>query len=185
MQNLSQSSVYYVYRCPILPASFVENTVPSSWNYFCIFFVEKEFMTCIDFFLNSLVSYCVASIPFCLFLIEVQLIYDVVLISAIQKNDSYIHTDTHTHIHTHTHIYIYTASQVALVLKNLPVNAGDIRDAGSIPQSGRSPGGGPGNPLQYSFLEYPMDRGAWWAAVHRDAKSPTRLRLVCIYMHTL
>ena len=87
--------------------------------------------------------------------------------------------------YTHTHTYIYIASQVALVVKNLLVNAGDIRDAGSIPKSGRSPGGGPGNPLQYSFLEYPMDRGAWWAAVHRDAKSPTRLKWVCIYMHTL
>ena len=57
------------------------------------------------------------------------------------------------------------ASQVALVAKNLLANAGDIRDAGSIP--GRSPGGGHGNPLQYSCLENPMDRGAWRATVHR------------------
>ena len=53
------------------------------------------------------------------------------------------------------------ASQVALVLKNLPANAGDRRDLDSIPESGRSPGGGHGNPLQYSCLENPMDRGAW------------------------
>ena len=46
------------------------------------------------------------------------------------------------------------------MVKNLPVNAGDIRDVGSIPGSGRSPGGGHGNPLQYSCLENPMDRGA-------------------------
>ena len=52
------------------------------------------------------------------------------------------------------------ASQVALGVKNLPPNAGDIRDAGSIPELGRSPGGGRGNPLQYSCLENPMDRGA-------------------------
>ena len=51
--------------------------------------------------------------------------------------------------------------------KNLPVNAGDIRDVGSIPGSGRYPGGGNGNPLQYSRLQHPMDRGTWWAAVHR------------------
>ena len=55
------------------------------------------------------------------------------------------------------------ASQVALVLKNPPANAGDIRDAGSIPGSSRSPGGGNGNPLQHSCLENHMDRGAWWA----------------------
>ena len=55
-------------------------------------------------------------------------------------------------------------------------NAGDIRDVGSIPGSGRSPGEGHGNPLQYSCLENPMDRGAWQAIVHRVAKSWTRLK---------
>ena len=58
-----------------------------------------------------------------------------------------------------------------LVVKNLSANAGDIRDVGSIPGSGRSPGGGHGNPLQYSCLENPMDRGDWWATVHRVTKS--------------
>ena len=53
-----------------------------------------------------------------------------------------------------------TASQMVLVMKNLPVNAGDKRDTGWIPGSGRSPGGGNGNLLQYSCLENPMDRGA-------------------------
>ena len=53
------------------------------------------------------------------------------------------------------------ASQGALVVKNPPANAGDIRDAGSIPGWKGSPGGGNGNPLQYSCLENPMDRGAW------------------------
>ena len=52
------------------------------------------------------------------------------------------------------------ASQVVLVVENPPANVGDIRYAGSIPGSGRSPGGGHGNPLQYSCLENPMDRGA-------------------------
>jgi len=50
------------------------------------------------------------------------------------------------------------------VVKNLPANAGDIRDAGSMPGLGRSPGQGHGKPLQYSCLENPMDRGAWWVS---------------------
>ena len=60
----------------------------------------------------------------------------------------------------------YWASQVALVVKNPPANTGDVGDMGSIPGSGRSPGGGHGNPLQYSCLENPMDKGAWWATVY-------------------
>ena len=56
---------------------------------------------------------------------------------------------------------------MVLVIKNLPAYAGDIRDLGSVTGWGRSPGGGNGNPLQYSCLENPMDGGAWWAAVHR------------------
>ena len=55
---------------------------------------------------------------------------------------------------------------MVLVVKNLPANAGVIRDLDSIPEAGRSPGGGHGNPLQYSCLENLMDRGAWWAIVH-------------------
>ena len=62
---------------------------------------------------------------------------------------------------------------MALVVKNLPANAGDIRDAGLIPRVGGSPGEGNGNPLPYSCLENPMDRGDLWAAVHRVAKSQT------------
>ena len=58
-------------------------------------------------------------------------------------------------------------------VKNLPANAGDV---GSIPGSGRSPGGGNGNPLQYSCLKNPSDRGAWQATVHRAAKSQTQLK---------
>ena len=65
---------------------------------------------------------------------------------------------------------------VALVVKDLPANTGDIRDVGSIPGSGRSSGGGHSNPLQYSSLENPMNRGAWRATVHRVAKSLTRLK---------
>ena len=57
------------------------------------------------------------------------------------------------------------ASQMALEVRNQLADAGDIRDVGSIPEWGRSPGGGQGNPLQYSCLENPMARGAWWAAV--------------------
>ena len=65
------------------------------------------------------------------------------------------------------------ASQVALVVKNSPANAGDPRDTGSIPGLGRSLGEGHGNPLQYSCLENPMDRGAWQATVHGVAESDT------------
>ena len=64
-------------------------------------------------------------------------------------------------------------SQVALVVKNLPPKAGDIKDSGSIPGSGRSLGGENGNPLQKSGLENLMDRKAWWATVHGVAKSWT------------
>ena len=60
---------------------------------------------------------------------------------------------------------------VMLVVKNPPANAGDERDAGSISRSGRSTAGWHGNPLQYSCLENPMDRGAWWATVRAVAKN--------------
>ena len=66
--------------------------------------------------------------------------------------------------------------QVALVVKNPSARAGDIRDLGLIPGLGRSPGGEHGNPLQYSCLENPMDRGAWQAIVHRVAKSQSQLK---------
>ena len=62
---------------------------------------------------------------------------------------------------------------MALVVKNPPANAGDVRDAGLISGLGRSPGGGNGNPLQYSCMENPMDRGPRQATVHRVAKSWT------------
>ena len=69
------------------------------------------------------------------------------------------------------------ASQVALVVKNLLANAGDVREVvrslGPMPGSGSSLGGWHGNSLQYSCLEHPMDRGAWWATVYRVAKSWT------------
>ena len=62
------------------------------------------------------------------------------------------------------------------MVKNLSVNAGDVRDVGSIPGSGRSPGGRHGNLLQYSCLENPMDREAWWGTSHAVSKSWTWLR---------
>ena len=66
--------------------------------------------------------------------------------------------------------------QVALVIKNPPASAGDIRDVGLIPGLGRSPGGGNGNPLRYSCLENFMDRGAWRATVLRVAQNQTWLK---------
>ena len=61
--------------------------------------------------------------------------------------------------------------QVALLVKSPPARAGDTRDADLVLWSGRSPGEGNSNPLQYSCLENPMDRGAWWASVHRVSES--------------
>jgi len=65
---------------------------------------------------------------------------------------------------------------VVLVVKNPSASARDVRDVGSSPGSGRFPGEGHGNPLQYSCLENPMDRGAWQATVHRVTKSQTQLK---------
>ena len=70
---------------------------------------------------------------------------------------------------------VYGASQVALVVKNPPSNTGDLRDASWIPGLGKTPGGGHGNPLQYSCLQNPMDRGAWRATTHGVTKSQTGL----------
>ena len=72
-----------------------------------------------------------------------------------------------------TGLLLRWASQVVLVVKNPPANAGDIRDVSLIPRLGRFPGGGHGNPLQYSCLENPMDRAAWWATVHSVTRSQT------------
>ena len=69
------------------------------------------------------------------------------------------------------------------MVKNLPANIGDLRDVGSITGLERFPGGGHGNPLQYSCLENPMDRGAWQATVHRVANSQTQLKQ--LNMHSI
>ena len=75
------------------------------------------------------------------------------------------------------------------MVKNPPVSIGDIRDAGLIPGSGRSPGGGHGNLFQYSCLKNRMDRGAWWVIVHRVAESdmtePTSHTHTCTHMHNV
>ena len=70
----------------------------------------------------------------------------------------YIYIYIYIYTHTHTH----TGFPGGSVVKNLPANAGGSRDVGSTPVSGRSPGVGNGNPLQYSYLEKSIDRGAWW-----------------------
>ena len=79
---------------------------------------------------------------------------------------------------------IMWASQVVLVVKNLLANTGDARDSGLIPRSGRFPGEGQGNPLQYSCLENPRDRGTRQAKVHRVTKSWIRLKRFCMPAHT-
>ena len=73
---------------------------------------------------------------------------------------------------------------VALVVKNLPANTGDVREVGLISGLGRSPGEKHGNPVQYSCLENPMDIGAWWATVHGVTKSWTRLKRLSTHTHS-
>ena len=70
------------------------------------------------------------------------------------------------------------------MVRNPLANAGNVRDMASIPGSGRSPGERHGNPLQYSCLENPTDRGAWRATFHRVAKSRTRLKQLSMHAHT-
>ena len=74
-------------------------------------------------------------------------------------------------------------AQVVLVVKNPPTNAGDVKETSSIPGSERSPGGGHGNPLQYSCLKNPIDRGAWQAMVHAVTKSWTQLKQLSMQVH--
>ena len=93
----------------------------------------------------------------------------------IESDTMSMHMRMCAHTHTHTQVRSW-ASQVALEVKNQSASAGEVRETGSIPQSGRSPGGHHGNPLQYSCLENPMDGEAWQAMVHRVAKSWTRLK---------
>ena len=69
------------------------------------------------------------------------------------------------------------------MVKNPPANAGDVRNPGLTPGSERSHGEGHGNPLQYSCLENPIDRRAWWATVHRATKSRTRLKQLSMHAH--
>ena len=74
-------------------------------------------------------------------------------------------------------------SQVALVVRHPLANAGGVGDLGLISGLGRSPGGGHGNPLQYSCLENPMDRGAWQATIHSVAKGLTQLKRLSMHAH--
>ena len=90
-----------------------------------------------------------------------------------------------------TSVQLSTLSQLGFpggsVVKSLPANAGDAGDTSSIPGTGRFPGGGNGNLLQYFCLGNPMDRGAWWATVHRVAKSQAWLsdeHALCTHTHT-
>ena len=66
--------------------------------------------------------------------------------------------------------------------ENMPANAGDVRDGASAPGSGRFPRGGHGNPLQYSCLENSIDRGVWWATVHRVAQSWTQPKRLSMHI---
>ena len=100
-----------------------------------------------------------------------------------------LHTHTHTQTHTHIYIYVYIyisiwVSQVALVVKNPPANAGDAKDMDSIPGLVRSPREGYVNPLKYSCLENPTVRWAWWATVHGVTKSQTQRKWLSMHAHT-
>ena len=81
--------------------------------------------------------------------------------------------------------YTIWASQVMWMIKNPPANAGDIKDAGSMSGLGRSPGRRHGNPLQYSCLENPMDRGVWQSTVHWVAESRTRQKQLCTHIRCM
>ena len=97
------------------------------------------------------------------------------------------HINTSSHMHMTVRVIdekFQFSSQVALVVKNPHANAGGIRDTGSIPGLGRSPGEGHGNPVQYSCLENPMDRGARRAIVHRASKSWTRQKQLSKHSQT-
>ena len=96
-----------------------------------------------------------------------------------ERKISKIYPGTTVIINLHT----FWPISVALVVKNQPVNVGVVRDMSSIPGSGRPPGGGHGNPLQYSCLKNPTDRGAWGATVHGVAQSRTRLKRQHACMH--
>ena len=108
-----------------------------------------------------------------------------------KKKEGWVHTHTHTLIHLPQQILPISKFWVGLggtsVRESPPANTGDLRDLGLIPESGRSPGEGLGNPLQYSCLKNPMDRGAWKAMGHRVAKSRTQLKWLsmhaCSYHH--
>ena len=90
-------------------------------------------------------------------------------------------------INTTTNTFTFTsgAPQVVLVVKNPPADAGELRDMGSTPGSGRSSGGGHGNPLQYSCLENPMDREALWATAQRVTKSWRQLKQLSVQKQKL
>ena len=77
------------------------------------------------------------------------------------------------------------AFQVSLVVRNPPADAGDRRDMGSLPGLGRSPGGWHSNPLHYPCLENAVDRGDWWATVHRVTELDTTEVTECIHTHLL
>ena len=115
--------------------------------------------------------------------------YSIVMVSAIHQHESLTGMEFIVKIlpFMKSMVNFIRASQVVLVVKNLPANVGDLRDAGSLPGLGRSPEGGHSNPLQCSCLVNPMDRGAWWATVHGVAKSRTRLKQLSMHActHTL
>ena len=90
-------------------------------------------------------------------------------------NNAVMNIRFHIYFQISVFMFFRWASQVALVVKNPPANAGDIRDTGSIPGLGRSPGGGHDSTLQYSCQDNPVDRGAWRATVHGVIRSQTRL----------
>ena len=79
---------------------------------------------------------------------------------------------------------ITTEGKPREIIENQPANVGGVMDVGLIPGLGRCPGGGHGNPLQYSCLENPMDRGAWRATVHRITKSRTQLKRLGMHSHS-
>ena len=144
---------------------------------FLFFFLEFYFSLDTFFFLNRALSFFQI---ITLFQLKAQLFgldpfytkYSPTVLIPILKHKSVYFTNAPILITTYRRLGVFPGG---IVVKNLPANAGDKWDLGLIPGSRRTPGGGNGNPLLYSCLENPMERGAWWVVIHGVAKSWTWL----------
>ena len=169
----------FAFSCPVFPKTSIEEAVFSSLCIFAKFFIDWPYMCG---FISGFCMYVLVT-QSCLTL-QPHRLGPIRLLCPWNSPGKNTGMGSHSLLHgsfwprnwTQVSCRWTPASQVALVEKDLPANAGDVKDSGLIPGSGISPGGGHGNPLQYSYLENTIDRGAWRAIVHRVAKSQTQLK---------